>query len=393
MTSGPSRQVTVLLTAGEASGDQLGADLMAALRQAAPSIEFRFVGVGGTRMQAAGLNPIFDLSDLSVLGLWEGVKAYPRIVQRADAIGTLAKRERPDVAVLIDSWGFSLRVAHRLRRASPKTRILKYVGPQVWASRPGRAKVLAGAVDRLLSTQSMDAPFYQGVGLPVTFVGNPALARDLSGVDRVRARARLGIPPDNPILLVLPGSRRSEVARLAAPFGEAVAALKASRPDLVVIVPVAATVDTFLTEAVGKWASPPVLVRNDEALKYDLMAAATVALAASGTVTTELGLCGAPMVVAYKVGRLTYLVGKRLITTPWITLINIAAGSEVVPEILQDACTGEALAQRLARLLDDPIGRAQQVDAQNAALDLMGRGTGDPSSRAAACVLDELTAK
>ncbi len=387
--SDATRPITVLITAAEASGDKLGAGLVRALRRRLPDRVVRIVGIGGRELEAEGLTSPFDISELSILGFTEGVKALPRVVRRADEVAALAQDARPDAAVLIDSWGFSLRVAQRLKRLTPPVWVVKYVGPQIWASRPGRAKTLAATVDHLLSTQSMDAPFYAPLGLPVSFVGNPALALDVSGADGVRARQQLGIKPDQPLLLVLPGSRPAEIARLAAPFGEAAARLKLSHPDLAIVVPVAHTVAASVREAVRHWPVQPILIEDDSA-KLDAMAACTVALAASGTVTTELALCGAPIVVGYRVGALTYFFGKMIITTRYFTLLNIAAGEEIAPEYIQGRCTGEALAAALAQRLDSARLREDQIAAQNRALDLMGRHNSDPSENAAAAIIADL---
>jgi lipid-A-disaccharide synthase len=318
--------------------------------------------------------------------------ALRRIQRRADDIAALARRTQPDLAVLIDSWGFSLRVAQRLRKLSPKIQIVKYVGPQVWASRPGRARTLAGAVDHLLSTQQMDAPFYAGLPLRVTFVGDPALNRDLGDVSGARARASLGLAKDQPVLLVLPGSRPAEIARLAEPFGEAAARLSAMTPGLAVVVPVASTVREQVKAAVAGWSTPVILVEDDD-LKYDTMAGCTAALAASGTVATELALCGAPMVIGYRIGELSYAVLRRLMRARFVTLFNIAADKEIAPERLQADCTGERLAQSLSALFKDPRRRTAQIADQNAALKLMGRGQGDPSERAALAILGDLEAQ
>jgi lipid-A-disaccharide synthase len=207
-----TRPLVVMLVAAEASGDGLGAGLARALR-ARLGPDVRFVGVGGARMAEEGVVSPFDVSELSVLGFLEGLAAYRRVVRRADETAALAAREKPDVAVLIDSWGFTLRVAQRLRRTDPSLPIVKYVGPQVWASRPGRAKTLAGTVDHLLSIHSFDAPYFEAAGLPVTFVGNSALHRDFSDADGGRLRRRIEAASDDDVLLVLPGSRPSELKR------------------------------------------------------------------------------------------------------------------------------------------------------------------------------------
>ena len=384
--------IRILITAGEASGDRLGANLITQLRRLRPDVTFEFAGVGGRQMAEQGFESLFDLSELSVLGLFEGVMALRRIQRRADDISELARLTKPDLAVLIDSWGFSLRVAQRLRKLSPRIHIVKYVGPQVWASRPGRARTLAGAVDHLLSTQRMDAPFYAGLPLRVTFVGDPALNRDLGEVNGARARASLGLGEDQPILLVLPGSRPAEIARLSEPFGEAAARLSATTPGLAVVVPVASTVREQVKAAVAGWSTPVILVEDDD-LKYDTMAGCTAALAASGTVATELALCGAPMVIGYRIGDLSYAVLRRLMRAKFVTLFNIAADKEIAPERLQADCTGESLAQSLTALFKDPRRRTDQIADQNAALRLMGRGQGDPSERAALAILGDLEAQ
>lgn len=384
-----SRPLCVMLVAAEASGDALGAELARALKARLGGDHVRFVGVGGAQMAREGVKSPFDISELSILGLFEGLMAYPRVVKRAKETAVLAAREKPDVAVLIDSWGFNLRVAHRLRKLDPKLPLVKYVGPQVWASRPGRAKTLAKAVDHLLAIHSFDAPYFEAAGLKTTFVGNPALSRDLSRADGARLRSAIDAEPDAQILLILPGSRRSEIARVMPAFEDAAAHLLDERPDLRIVVPVAPTVADQVKARLAAWAHPAEII-EDEGLKYDAMKAATVALACSGTVTTELALAGCPMVVAYKVGAITYTLLKPLIRTPYITLLNIAAGEAVAPEMIQRGCNGPALAAVLAERLDDPALRERQVAAQFAALDKMGRGQPDPSEAAAAAVLKVL---
>lgn len=376
-----------MLVAAEASGDALGAGLAHALR--ARLGEVRFIGVGGSAMAEEGVASPFDIAQLSVLGALEGLMAYPRVVARANDTAALAAREKPDVAVLIDSWGFTLRVAHRLRRQDPRLPIVKYVGPQVWATRPGRAATLARAVDRLMTIHGFDAPYFEAAGLKTTFVGNPALARDFSAADPERLRAYVGAGADDVILLVALGSRPAEIERLAKPFEQAIHRLVANRPNVKVVVPVASTVAERVKVTIAGWSIPVYPVEGD-ALKYDAMKAASVALACSGTVTSELAMAGCPFVVAYKVGAVTYQVAKRLIRTRFISLLNIAAGEAIAPEFIQQDCAPEALAAALAERLDDADLRARQVAAQNAALDRLGRSVGDPSARAAEVVAEVL---
>ena len=386
-----ARPLTVMLVAAEASGDDRGAELARALKGRLGD-GVRFVGVGGARMAAEGVASPFDISELSILGLLEGLMAYPRVVRRADQTADLAVREQPDVAVLIDSWGFTLRVAQRLRKRLPNLPLIKYVGPQVWATRPGRAKTLAATVDHLLAIHAFDAPYFEGAGLPTTFVGNATLKLDFSGADPKRLRRQIGARPDQPILTVLPGSRPGEIARVLPAFEDAVAILKAERPDLQIVIPAAPTVAEAVKARVAGWTQRAHVIEG-EAGKRDAMKAATVALACSGTVTTELALAGAPMVIGYRVGAVTYALLKLLIRTPYVTLFNIAAQAFVAPELIQDRCNGPELAAEVARRLDDPKLRAEQVAAQDAALAQMGRGGPDPSEAAAAAVLKIVEAK
>jgi lipid-A-disaccharide synthase len=374
-----------MLVAAEASGDDRGAGLARALK-AKLGERVRLVGVGGARMAAEGIESPFDIAELSIFGLTEGLLAYRKVVRLADRTAELAAREKPDVAVLIDSWGFTLRVAQRLRRQDPRLPLVKYVAPQVWASRPGRAKTAAEAFDLLLTIHAFDAPAFEREGLKTVFVGDSTLAIDFKRADPARLRAEIGSGPDDPVLLVLPGSRPSEIARVLPPFEEAVHRLKAERPGLHVVVPAAPTVAELVKARVAGWPHRAHVVEG-EGPKRDAMKAATVALACSGTVTTELALAGAPMVVAYRLAPLTYAILKRLIRTRYVTLFNIAAQAFVAPEMIQADCNGPALAHEIARRLDDPDLRARQVKDQFAALLKMGRGGPDPSTAAADAVI------
>jgi len=379
----------VLLTALEASGDTLGAGLMRGLKQRlGPDVQF--IGVGGAEMQGEGLASAFDIAELSVVGLLDGLLAYRRADRRAREIAELAAREAPDIAVLIDSWGFSYLLARRLRRVRPSLPLVKYVAPQAWATRPGRAKALARNFDRLLSIIAFEAPLFEAAGAQVTFVGHPALADDVPKGDAHRLRERIGAAEGEQILLVLPGSRNSEVARLMPAFEAAVTRLKAVRPDLHVVVAPAPTVAEQVVARTAGWPFRTHVVEDIEG-RRDAMAAATVALACSGTVTTELAVAGCPMVVAYRLGPASYQIARRIVRTRFITLINIAADEAVAPELIQDACTGRRLADELGRRLDDPGLRQVQADAQTRALEALGGVGPPPSERAAEVIVTMIT--
>jgi lipid-A-disaccharide synthase len=381
-----TRPLTVMLVAAEASGDALGAGLAKALKRRLGDDAVNFVGVGGAKMAAEGIQSPFDIAQLSIIGIVESLRAYPRAMARLNDTLELAEREKPDVAVLIDSWGFNIRLAQALRRQSPALPLVKYVAPQVWAYRPGRARALAKAVDLLLSIQPMDKPFFDRAGLESVFVGNSALAKDFSQADPARLRAAIGAAADQEILLVLPGSRPSEIERVMPVFEDAVRRLKADRPNLAVVVPAASTVTAAVKARVAGWPFRAHVI-EDEALKDDAMVAGTVALACSGTVTTELALAGCPMVVGYRTGAVTYGLLKLLFKPRWVTLFNIAAGKAVAPEYLQKALQGEALEKAIAVRLDNADQRARQIAEQSAALERMGRGMPDPSEAAAEALL------
>ena len=381
----------VMLTALEASGDALGAELIRALRRRLGS-DIRIVGLGGPQMAAEGVASPFDIAELSVMGVIAGLMAYGRASRRADQLAALAARERPDVVVLIDSWGFSYLLARRLRRLGGGPILVKYVAPQVWASRPKRAKVLARLFDHVLSIVAFEIPILERAGVRVTFVGNPAAEHDFTSADRARLRARIGAAPDDPILLVLPGSRSGEIDRILPSFEAAVGLLKAERPALQVVVVAASTVADLVRSRVAGWPFRAHVV-EDGAAKDDAMSAATVALACSGTVTTELAAAGCPMVVAYRLGPMAWRIAKRMVLTRYITLINIAAEAEVAPELLQDDCNGPDLARVLAQRLDDPALRARQVAAQRNALTRLAGGGGPAAERAAEVIEGLLKAR
>ncbi len=377
-----------MLVAGEASGDVLGADLARALRKRMGD-RVRLIGVGGSCMAGEGIESPIDISALGVLGIFDALRIYPAVLRLAARTAEFAAAERPDAVILIDSWGFNLRVAHRLRRLRPAPVLIKYVAPQVWATRPGRARTLARVVDRLLAINTFDAPFFEREGLPVTFVGNPALRRDFNPVDTGKLTKRLGGEEGDPVLLLLPGSRRGEVERLLPHFEEAVGRLKAEWPRLRLMAAPAGPVSAMVTDHMKQWGHEVTLL-DDESARLAGMRAATVALACSGTVTTELAMAGCPVVVAYRLGPVTAVVARRLIRTRYITLFNVAAQAFVAPERVQEACTGEILARDISALLGDQPRRERQIADQFAALRIMRGGIDDPIDAAAAAVVEAL---
>ncbi|MGH6985887.1 MAG: lipid-A-disaccharide synthase [Caulobacteraceae bacterium] len=379
----------VFISALEPSADELGAGLVRALRARAPG--GRFIGVGGRAMEDEGVKSLFPISDLAIFGALEGILAYPRVRARVAQAAAYVAEQRPDAVVLIDSWGFSQRLAARLRRLPRRPMIIKYVAPQVWATRAGRARLLAGRVDHLLAINSFDPPLFEHWGLAATFVGSPAASTDFSDADPLALRVRLGIGPTDPILLLMPGSRQQEVRRLLHIFEETARRLRRDRPNLDVIIAAADGLGSTLAGQVASWTDPVRLIegRRD---RLAAMRAAHAALACSGTAVVQLAAAATPVVAAYRLGSATYLAAKLLIRTPFITLVNVAAGRFVVPERVQGACTPGRLAADLAPLLDDPAVRSARIAEQSAALSILRGGIADPSAAAADALVELLKA-
>ena len=382
-----NRPLKIMLVAAEASGDALGAGLAVSLRQRLGD-DVSFVGVGGPRMAEQGVQSPFDIAELSILGWVEGIKAYGLVKRRVAETVALAQAERPDAVVLIDSWGFTIRVARQIRKALPDVPLIKYVGPQVWASRPKRARVLADSVDHLLALYPIDAPWFEKEGLATTVVGSQALHVDMGQADGARFRAQRGIAADAPLLLVLPGSRPSEIERMTPVYEETALRLKRTVPGLEIAVVAAGTVADAVVSRVAAWPFRAHLVA--EADKYDAMKAATAALATSGTVSTEIALAGTPMVIAYRIDGLSYALMKRLVTAKYITILNLAADEMIAPEFIQHDATPDRLVEAVQPLLTDPARAADQAQRQTAVLDRMGRGGPHPSELAAEAVIEVL---
>ena len=381
----------VYLVAAEPSGDLLARETAEALRALSPEIHID--GIGGRELAKIGITSPIDIAPLSILGLFEGLKAYGTVVKLADAAADAIIAAKPDAVILVDSWGFMLRVAQRVRAHDPNIKLIKLVGPQVWATRAGRAKTLAAAVDHLICIHHMEAPYYDPFDLPVTIMGNPALSRTEMG-DGAAMRAQIGVSGDDKLLLVLPGSRPSEIKRVGPVLVEAAWIMKSEDPDLTVMMAPAPEVrEQFETAFPGikKWAR----LADESDRMVDVMAAADYALACSGTVTSELAVQGTPFLVGYKTGWITWALGRYFLFKPnHITLLNIAADdSDIVPEFIQTKLKAIALAQEAQSILTDETRRQAQIDAQNKALSRMGERDEAASEIAAKAILDVLSAR
>ena len=375
----------VYIIACEPSGDQLGALLMTALREETGG-QVRFSGLGGPLMAEAGLRSLFDVRDLALLGVFEVVPKMLMVLNRVGTALADIEAKQPDILVTIDSWGFTGRIHERLAKKHSTIPRVRYVAPQVWAWRPGRAKQLARWIDHLLTLLPFEPPYFTKYGLPATWVGHPVLETGFSHGDGAAFRKRHGIAPDRRVIGVLAGSRRSEVKRLMPIFKETVIRLAERYPGLHVVMPTVETVAHEVYVASGDW-HVPVTVVMEPAQRRDAFAACDGALAASGTVSLELALAGVPHVIAYRVNPLSALAFRFLSRTRYVNLVNILVEHEAVPERLQERCRPDILADDLALLMRDETRRIAQRADFSAALSKLSPGGERPSRRVAQVVL------
>lgn len=390
--NGSRRVPHIMLVAGEPSGDVLGGELMEALKELTHG-EVRITGAGGPKMIAQGLTSIFPMADTSVMGPREVIPRIPLIFRRIRETADFAVKERPDVLVIIDSPDFTHRVAKRVAKHAPEIPIANYVSPSVWAWRRGRARAMAKYIKRVLALLPFEPDFFRAeAGLDCVYVGHPAIERlPTRGSGEAFRRAR-GWSADQRMLLLLPGSRANEVKRLIADFGATAALLARGYPDLKFVLPTVPHVKHLVEDAIKNWTVPVELIEGEDE-KRAAFDAATAALAASGTVSLELGLARVPMVIAYKIDPIAAWVVSGLLQVPSVVIVNLILDRPSVREFLQFAAKPEALAKALKPLLDDTPERARALADLDDLGRMMGVGGDRPSLRAAKAVLDMLPPK
>jgi lipid-A-disaccharide synthase len=382
-----SQSPTIAIVAAEESGDALGAALARALLKAESSVHL--LGVGGSAMAASGITSPFPIDELAIIGLTAIPRRLPTILRRIRETAEMIIKARPDALVIIDSPDFTHRVARRVRRRAPEIPILDYVSPSVWAWRPGRARAMRGYIDHVLAILPFEPQAHRRLGgPPCTFVGHPLAERiaDLRPSADDAAR-RLAGPP---IILVLPGSRSGEVSRLSDVFGAAIERLSARVGPLEVVLPTVPHIERQVRDNVSGWAVQPKII-VDVQEKWAAFRRATAALAASGTVTLELALAGVPMVAAYRLHFIEAVVARAIrlqARLPSVILANLVIGENVVPELLQEDCTPEKLADALAAVVGDTEQRGRQIAGFQRLDQIMQIGGTPPSAAAARLVLD-----
>ena len=378
-------ETKVALVAAEESGDRLGAALMRALAARAGGA-VQFAGIGGPAMAREGLESPFPIDDLAIVGTAAVPRMLPTILRRIRQAAELVVKLEPHVLVIIDSPDFTHRVARRVRAKNPWIPIIDYVSPSVWAWRPWRARSMRRYIDHVLALLPFEPDAHKRLGGPAcTYVGHP-LAEKVSVLrpSAEEVRRRLADPP---VILVLPGSRRTEIRRLLAIFGEAMGRLGARLGPIELILPTVQNLYDEVVQATSAWPVWPRVVVS-EPDKLAAFRIARVALAKSGTTTLELALSGVPMVAAYKVSVVEAWIARRLIRVPSVILANLVLGENIVPELLQEQCTPEHLAAALLALIGNTPERTRQVTAFSQLDGIMKVGAAIPSERAAEIVLE-----
>ncbi len=379
----------VFLVAGETSADMIGGRLMAELRRRTEG-RVRFAGVGGPRMVEQGLESLYPMEDLTVVGITEIVPHLPRIVRRLNRTASEVRRLEPDAVLCIDTSAFSRALARRLR--SVRSPIIQYKAPQAWAYWPGRARTMARCFDHVLMIFPFEPEFFARYGVEGSFIGHPAAESGADAGDGAGFRARNSIAPDGKLLAMLPGSRPGEVGWSLDIFAETAAILAQRVPDLTVVVPTVESVAARVEAAVGHWPARTIVVRG-QGERYDAFAAADAALTVTGTVTAELMLARVPFVGCYRGSALTAWMARRITTVDYFTVVNLLLDRPAVPELLQEECRPERLAEACFDLLSDREAREGQQRAFDETVPMLRADTQRPTERTAEVVLELIEAR
>lgn len=395
----------IFILAGEPSGDSLGAQLMAGLRAEAAAAgvpEPSFTGVGGDDMAAEGLESLYALGRLSVMGFGAVALRLPDLTKALHETVAAAQAAQPDAVITIDSPDFSLRLQHALHESRDETgrpgwpRLIHYVAPSVWAWRPGRARKIAGYLDHLLTLLPFEPPYFERVGLRATFVGHPRVAAGIGAADGPGLARELALPRRARVLAVLPGSRRQELKQHLPIYRRTVAALTerygaGGKRGLHVLMPTLPELEEGLVRVTADWPVPVHVIAGAAHRRFAAFAASEVALATSGTVALETALAGLPTVVAYRINGLFAALLRPFVFAPYAHVVNLTAGAMVVPERTQGDCRSDLLARDVATLLDDPAARQAQIDGVREPLATLRGPAESPGRTAAATVAAELS--
>jgi lipid-A-disaccharide synthase len=375
----------VYFVTGEPSGDLLASSLMRELKNRCPDVEF--FGIGGETMKEYGLNSLFDMKELSVMGFFEVLPRLPLILKRVSQTVDDILLKSPDVIVTVDSWGFVKELLGRLAKRNSSIPKVHYVAPQVWAWKRGRAKAVARLTDRLLTLLPYEPQYFEKYGLRCDFVGHPVVENDMTAIDAAAFRSRHNIPPTADLLTVLPGSRHGEVKRLAPVFKKALDMIAAQIDGrLQAVIPTVEAVESEVRKTFADSDVPCIFVKG-RAERYAAFRASRAAIAASGTVSLELASCGTPHIVAYKFNPLTDFLADLLVKVEYGNLINLLCDKEVIPEFMLSDCRPKRIAAKIMEIIDDEALAANMRKKAEAGLALLRLPDMLPSERAAEIIM------
>ncbi len=386
------KPLKICLIAGETSGDMLGGQLMTALNKLS-YLPIEFSGIGGKKMKEQGLNSFFPISDLSIMGISEILPYIPRILSRIKETTKNITLRKPDAVVTIDAPGFCLRVASKLKRCNPDTRLIHYVAPSVWAWKSWRAIRMSRYLDRILTLFQFETQYFEDVGLDSVFVGHPIVQSGAVRGDGIGFRTNNGIPSDIKLICILPGSRLVEVSKHLPIIEHTLDLLSKKNTIFEVVLPLADDVATYVRSVVQTWPYRITFTEGEHDSKSNAFAASNVALACSGTVALELALADIPYVTIYKMSFLSRIIARTFIKLKYVNLINILLDKEVVPELILENCKPNLILPHLVKALNDTEFRSKQRKHFKAALDLMTVGGNFPSERAAQAILEVIAKK
>ena len=377
----------LFLIAGEPSGDRLGAALMIGLKALSPAVEF--AGIGGPLMQAQGMQSLFPMEELSIMGIAEVLPKYFALKRRIAQSAAAALAYSPAAMITIDSPDFCLRVAQIVKSSRPSFRTIHYVAPSVWAWRPGRAAKMAKVIDHVMALLPFEPPFMTAAGMSCDFVGHPVVSEPVATPAEARAFRRAhDIAPDAPLIAILPGSRKGEITRLAPQFGEVARNLIANHPTARFLIQTVQSQSALVHGLTQHWPGKPVYLDAPSPMdRAAAFTAANVALAASGTVSLELAAQSCPMVIAYDLNRLTYWLMRKMALIDTVTLVNLVTETRTVPEFLGERCRADLITPAILQLLDN---HRDQIGAMRQTMKLLGQGDAPPGMRAARSVLSVL---
>ena len=380
----------IYIIAGEPSGDLLASRLMRTMSSKYPDVQF--FGVGGEAMEREGFKSLFNIAELAVMGIFEVIPSIPRILKRIHQTISDIEKIKPDAVITVDSWSFSARIHKILRKKKFKKLQIHYVAPQVWAWKKKRARTMHKYIDLLLTLFPYEPKYFTPYNLRTEFVGHPVIESPVLYGNQDEFRHRFNIADDAPIMTILPGSRKTEIARLLPVFLKAAETFYQKHPNYVFVLPTLQTVENQVRE-LTKNTKLPLIILNTENDRYDAFQSTDIAIAASGTVALELAIINIPHIIAYKVAPLTAFLARHLLKIEFVNLTNILLGREVVPELLQENCTPDKILYYVSELLKKKELYERQQEGFEKLKTILGVGEQNPSETACDIIINAIEKK